>query len=306
MLGSVRLQQDEIEAGECSDWLRSLAFFYGDTLTSLYVCNTTGCNSHAALMLLPPASPRPSFIVSSSFMLQGYSVSTFGAAQRAQFTGVLAEQLNVVPAKVNIVSVTASSAPLSSRRLLQNGVVVAFTVETLTPESISASLVRVAASSGFLAALRQGGLSAVTGVVVTAAPTAMQVQSTASVVNKAQPSNALAGLAALIVLLPVVAWLRRRHSRADSDAAAAVAVEQLPERGMPPQPHLVWGASPEAETDARNQARTERLAAQELARWRRYEKAGQHVPPPLQQFNASQAPTGARAAAVLAVAHEPC
>jgi hypothetical protein len=227
---------------------------YGDVFTSLYVCNTTGCNSHAALVLLPPAAPRPTFLVSSSFTLQGYSVSTFGAAQRTQFTSVLAEQLKVVPAKVNITSVSASSALLGSRRLLQDGVVVAVTVETPMPESVSTSLVRVAASSGFVNALQQGGLSAVTGVIMTAAPTSVQVPAAANVdSSKAQPSKAHAGLAALIVLLPIAAlaaWLRRRHRRTMDSAAAEAAVDQLPGSGM----------SPEAETEA--QKRSAQLLAQ--------------------------------------------
>jgi hypothetical protein len=200
---------------------------YGDALTSLYVCNTTNCNSHAALVLLPPAAPRPTFLVSSTFTLQGYSVSTFGAAQRTQFTSVLAEQLGVLPAKVSITSVTASGAPPGSRRLLQDGVMVAFTVETVTPESISTSLVRVAASSGFVNALQQGGLSAVTGVIMTAAPTSVQVPAAANV----DSSKAHAGLAALVVLLPVAGlavWLRRRHRRTMASVAAADDPPQLP------------------------------------------------------------------------------
>jgi hypothetical protein len=233
VLGSVQLQQDAIEAGDCPRRLR-FAALHGDALTSLYVCNTTGCNSHAALMLLPPAAPRPTFLVSSTFTLQGYSMSTFGAAQRTQFTGVLAEQLGVLPAKVSITSVTASGAPPGSRRLLQDGVIIAFTVETLMPESISTSLVRVAASSGFLTALQQGGLSAVTGVVMTAAPTSVQVHSPAAAnVNssKEQPSKALAGLAVLVVLFPIAAlavWLRRSHRRTMASVAAADARPQLP------------------------------------------------------------------------------
>jgi hypothetical protein len=170
--------------------------------------------------------------------------------------------------------------------------------------------VRVAASSGFLAALRQGGLSAVTGVVVTAAPTAVQVRSTAVAdanSSKAQPSSALAGLAVLVVLLPMAGlavWLRRRNRRAmDSDVAVAAAVEPLPDWVLPSPPQSNWdvtletapGASPVAKMEA------QKTSAAVIVQQTLVVDAGQHLPP-LEEFAVSQAPVGERAADELLLA----
>jgi hypothetical protein len=227
--GTDVLVEDALEAGSCSslfDYLMNYAF--GDALTSLYVCNTTNCNSHAALLALPRAPPprTATFLVSASFVLRGYTVATFGAAQKTQFAAVLAAQLAVLPASITITSVTAASAASppggAQRRLLQQGgaaggIIVAFTVETASPAALSASLVAVAGSASFVTQLQLGGLTALTGVATYAQQTSSAaVQPDAQAAEEvASPAPAnLGALGALaVLLLPIAAalWCWRRN-----------------------------------------------------------------------------------------------
>jgi hypothetical protein len=193
--------------------------------------------------------------VSASLLLRGYTVLTFGAVQQMQFTIVLASRLNVLLASITITSVTASSAPSSSsssgaqRRLLQQGasiIVVAFTVETsaATTTALSAALVTVAGSASFVTQLQLGGLTALTGVSMSAPPTttteAMQqppFSSSSQVAARspaAPPPASLGALGALAVLVLLIAgaifwWRRRRAALLAAAAAAALQMASLPE-----------------------------------------------------------------------------
>jgi hypothetical protein len=127
----------------------------------------------------PPSPPLPSAppsaadgsiaVVSSTATLGGYSVATFGDAQKTAFAATLAANLVVSPSAVTVTGVTA---PSTTRHLLQDAssVAVAFEATSLSPsgaDALVAGVTQLTASAGaFTAALKAGGLTACTGVTV--------------------------------------------------------------------------------------------------------------------------------------------
>ena len=150
----------------------------------------------AATPIVVPAGSKA--FVSAVVQLSGISAASFGAAQKTQFATVMAAQLGngVAPTDITITSVTDIAGGRRSRSLLAAGVNVAFTVATSSPAAsvaVSAAIVSTVANSAALtSALQAGGLTSVTGVVLTTPPT--------TVVAAAGPTSAASGMRASVLL----------------------------------------------------------------------------------------------------------
>jgi hypothetical protein len=117
--------------------------------------------------------------VSDVVSLAGVTAVSFGASQATQFRTVMAAQLGngVAATDITITSVTADIAAVGrrSRSLLTAGVNVAFTVATsssATAAAVSSAITSTTSNSAaFTSALQAGGLTAVSGVALSTAPT---------------------------------------------------------------------------------------------------------------------------------------
>ena len=136
----------------CNNVLMSLTQM---NATNILACGTNACNS--------PTAP---VYVAATATLDGYTVSTFGTAETAQFSRAMAAALNVAASAVTVTGVSAAGGA-AGRRLL-SGVVVAFTV-TSTVGGSSALTTALAAPIP-AATFQSAGLTQVT--TVSAAPAA--------------------------------------------------------------------------------------------------------------------------------------
>jgi hypothetical protein len=124
------------------------------------------------LVAAPPSAADGSVaVVSSTATLGGYSVATFGDAQKTQFVAALAASLVVSPSAVTVTGVAAPTTTTTRRQLLQaSSVAVAFEATSLSPSGADALVAGVTklttTADAFTAALKAGGLTACTGVSV--------------------------------------------------------------------------------------------------------------------------------------------
>ena len=122
-----------------------------------------------------------SYTASASATLGGYTSASFDSAAQSGFAAGMATLLGVGPSAVSIDKVSDSSR----RHLLGTGVVVAFSVTTASAASASglASSMTSIRPAAFLQALQSSGLTACTGIAVSApvvtAPTVQPVNLTA-------------------------------------------------------------------------------------------------------------------------------
>lgn len=143
--------------------------------------------------------------VAAVVQLSGITAASFGAAQASQFSIVMSSQIGagVAPADVTVTSVTDIAGGRRSRALLATGVNVGFSVATSSPAAavaVSSSIVAVTSNSAALtSALQAGGLTGVTGVALTTAPTTS--------VSASAPASVFAGRAAAVAGARVSALL---------------------------------------------------------------------------------------------------
>ncbi len=187
--GSTTLSQQAIPVGSCPSTLSLLRSSYSSILQSVYVCNTTNCNSGASLLGMQASSPPPPplslsvttsqrIYVAAAVSLGGYTPVTFDAVAATVFVRVLATSLGTQRSDIIITSVTA----FSRRHLLAaSGVNVAFSVAassaaaataaTAAVNSLATSAGRVALLSSLFSACSAANVPAPTSIVLSAAPT---------------------------------------------------------------------------------------------------------------------------------------
>jgi hypothetical protein len=175
----------------------------------------------AAVASPPPPPPSPPVVVpsgskayvSATVTLAGYTAATFGAAQAAQFATVMAAQLGngVASSDITITSVTNVAAGRRSRELLQTGgVSVAFTVATSSAAASTAvsGAIVTATSNGaaLVTALQAGGLTAASGVALTAQPsTAVSTTAPAPAPSLAAPAASAGAKATACIRMLIAA-----------------------------------------------------------------------------------------------------
>jgi hypothetical protein len=154
--------------GAGNSWCMLLAAGYSSCSSSsdiwdMYYRSTTVPTPSPPPPPPPPTSTSSPSYVSATATLGGYSVTTFGTAQAAQFKGAVAIALSV---SSSVVAITSVMAP-AGRHLLQSSVSVAFTVTTTSSAASSvSSALTVVTGTGAVSMFQSAGLTSCTFVVV--------------------------------------------------------------------------------------------------------------------------------------------
>jgi hypothetical protein len=159
---------------------------------------------------MPPAPPGTKTKVAAAVGLSGYTVATFNTAAQTSFTSGIATLAGVATSAVTITSVTSYTVGAAGRRLLAEGVNVAFAVEVADSTSATAMTATITTATApgnsavLVTAMQTAGLTAVTGVELTAAPAVSQ--SPAVAVNSAAASTfSMPGASLVVALVALVA-----------------------------------------------------------------------------------------------------
>jgi hypothetical protein len=157
----------------------------------------------------PPAPPGTAIVttVEAAVGLSGYTVASFDTAAQSSFTSGIATLAGVAQSAVTITGVT--SYTVGGRRLLAEGVNVAFKIvvaDAASATSMTATISTATApgnSAALVSAMQTAGLTAVTGVELTAAPAVSQVavSSSSSSASRTFAASGASLLAAALVAL---------------------------------------------------------------------------------------------------------
>jgi hypothetical protein len=118
--------------------------------------------------------------VAAAVGLTGYTVATFNTTAQTSFKNGVATLAGVASSKVTITNITSYIVGAAGRRLLAEGVNVAFEIEVddaTAATAVTATITTATApsnSAALVSAMQTAVLTAITGVEVTAAPAVTQ------------------------------------------------------------------------------------------------------------------------------------
>ena len=136
------------------------------TIDRLFGLVKLGITQSASRLVPPPPSSAAVAYIAAAVTLSGYTTATFGTAQAAAFTSVVATYIGVPASAITITSVTAAAA--AGRHLLQSGVTVSLTVTTTTAGAgvYAPVLSSFGSASNAASLLQAAGLTACTAVAL--------------------------------------------------------------------------------------------------------------------------------------------
>jgi hypothetical protein len=171
----------------CSTSLQAMQL-YG--FTAIAVCTTTNCNS-----------PSSVSYITGAISFDGYTTSTFGTVQAAQFTSVVANAVSLPTSAVTVTGVAATSnVTASGRHLLLTGITVSYSIATTL--SMSTNIVTALATAPpSVAQMQAAGLTQVTTLASSPGGLGGSASAPPAVTGLPNTSAAARGYAAITALL---------------------------------------------------------------------------------------------------------
>jgi hypothetical protein len=172
----------------CSTSLQAMQLLYG--FTAIAMCTTTNCNSPSAVSY-----------ITGALSFDGYTTSTFGTVQAAQFTSVVANAVSLPTSAVTVTSVAATSnVTASGRHLLLTGITVSYSIATTL--SMSTNIVTALATAPpSVAQMQAAGLTQVTTLASSPAGLGGSASAPPAVTGLPNTSAAARGYEAITALL---------------------------------------------------------------------------------------------------------